>query len=190
MQYAVCVQRTHYKSQAMLKMANAYYLAHRNNIDTKEFGNYLSSTIGDINEGQFLLKYDHDKKFPYVWIGGNESFQSYWKFLTLQNTIQNDENSTEFFRFYSNLQAYTINNDFAPYLLTLYKQKEYLLVWTIIPAPTPNEADYVYFTLTPTEDLMGRLASLKNEYTILFAFCTLMAGVLLILIPLTVKRFL
>ena len=65
---------------------------------------------------------------------------------------------------------------------------KYLVTWVIIPAPSPTEAIYLYVTYTPTASIDITILDIRNKYVWLFSIATALAGAMLVLIPIVVKR--
>ena len=65
---------------------------------------------------------------------------------------------------------------------------KYLVTWVIVPAPSPKEALYLYITYTPTASIDISILAIRNKYVWLFSLATALTGVMLILIPMVIRR--
>jgi hypothetical protein len=187
-------QRSHYKTYTITQMAAHYY-------GSKEFqsqsdaslGEFLSRTITDPNEGCFLFKWEPENGFPIICIEGNKIFQKYYAAGTFKAGIILAETSgiiarSELLPIYNKISTYQLTVDNEPSIITQFNGYKYLVTWTIIPAPNPFTAKYLYVVFTPTSTITGMLTSLRWKYIWLFSGATMLAGVVLVIIPIVVRR--
>jgi hypothetical protein len=194
LEHTIYSQRTFYKAQAMSRMGNYYYETHQA-VSDASFGEFITLTITDPTEAHFLTRYDIEKGFPIVWIGGNARFKRYQTYGSIQNSIEVADSlgiisKDQTLAFYDQLKSFVLTNDKQPYIVEAKDGVRYLLTWVIIPEPAAGMAKYVYFTLTPTTSLSGRIDDLKAKYVWLFSGSALLSGMMLVLIPIIIKRFL
>lgn len=193
LEYSIYSQRSHFKSLALTRMSEYYYRTTKN-ITEGNLAKFLSGTISDPGEIHILASFDIEKNFPVLWIGGDPSFQKYISNGTLLRTIDAMDSldvvsKKEFLEFLGHIKSYTLTNDYTPEILLFNNNIKYLVTWVIIPEPTPGGAKYLYVTFTPSTALSFSLEAMRGKYIILFSCAVLVAGMMLILIPLTVKRF-
>jgi hypothetical protein len=193
LEYSIYSQRSHFKSLAMTRMAD-YYYEHNNNITGSELAKFLNGTISDQSEVHILATFDTDKNFPLIWIGGDPNFQKYAVNKNLLQAIDAADSldivsKKEFNGFIGHIKSYTLPSDYTPEIVIFNNHIKYLITWVIIPEPIPGGAKYLYVAFTPATELAFSLEAARGKYTILFSGSILLAGIMLVLIPLTVKRF-
>jgi hypothetical protein len=194
-EYTVFSQRNHYKTNAITKMANFYYhspeFKKENGIG---LGKFLTRTATDEDEGYFLFKWEPKKGFPILYIGGNKTFQKYYnadnfiKAIDLSDSLK-IINKSQFNELLFKLYSYQTTNDLSPTIITQRNGLRYLLTWVIIPAPNSKDAEFLCLVFTPTTTIDDLVASTKLRYIWLFSGATALSGIMLVLIPLVLRKF-
>lgn len=186
-------QRTHYKYIAMNKMAVHYYTQQ----DTSQtaFTNFLEGTIASPEESYFLATYEPNNGFPIVWSHTTPEFAKYQDIGSIEKVARYSDSTgatpyNESIVFLDALKAYNVADQTRPIIITNHiTEQSYLLVWTIIETPSPSGAKYVYYSFTPTKSVTGMADDIHDKYLTLFVISVCLAASMLILIPMTVQRF-
>jgi hypothetical protein len=188
-------QRNHFKSVAMLQMANAYLHSPAYKFDDGVgMGKFLEQTTHDKTESFMLFKWEPEKGFPIIYIGGNRTAQKYYDVGNLKASLETSNRlgttqKAETDALYNKILTCTPSiNLSAPYILTGADGVKYLATWVIIPTPVPSKAIYLYMAFTPTASIDTAILEIKNRYIWLFGFATALAGIMLVLIPMVIKR--
>jgi hypothetical protein len=188
-------QRNHYKSVAMFQMSNAYLhsLAFKTE-DGVGMGKFLEQTMHDNTEIFMIYRWEPEKGFPIVYIGGNQIAQKYYDAGNLKDGFAMANRlgiapKEQTAALYDKILTCTPSTDInSPYILTSANNTKYLATWVIIPTPFPSKAVYLYMTFTPTASIDVSIVEIKNRYVWLFSIATTLAGVMLVLIPMVIKR--
>ena len=195
-EYVSYSQREKYKSVAMMQMSNAYLRS----VDFKKYdglgmGRFLESTVHDQSELFFIFKWDTSNAFPLVYVGGNKALVSRWQ--TIKN-LKDGYERADYFGIIPKDQTEYIYNEILncrpsadaknPSIVKEQTGSKYLVTWVIIPTPLPENARYIYMTFTPTSSIDSAVENIQDKYTVLFALATLLAGLMLVLVPIVISR--
>jgi hypothetical protein len=195
-EYISYSQRNHYKSVAMMQMANAYFRSPMYQLqDGVGMGKFLEQTVHDNTELFFIFKWDTANGFPLVYVGGSSTRLPKWQDITSLrdgyakanrlNIISKEQTDANYNRIVQCIPSTDLHD---PDVITETSGVKYLATWVVIPAPSPKEAVYLYITYTPTASIDSTILPIKEKYIWLFSFATALAVAMLILIPIVIKR--
>jgi len=181
-------QRNHYKTFAITQMSQYYYNSERYKIDNGlGLAKFLNSTLQD-NEAGILCTWEPEKGFPVLAIEGNPSFHKYAACKSFRDGIRLSDSlgitdKKENLKIYNSLINYQVTNDKKPIIAVRRDGTKFLVTWVIIPSPNPKIAKYVFIVYTPTVNLDILIENTRIKYVWLFSGATLLAGMILVLIP-------
>jgi hypothetical protein len=181
-------QRNHYKTFAITQMSQ-YYYSEKYTTDSSDLGlaKFLNGTLQD-NEAGILCSWEPEKGFPVLWIEGNPDFHKYAACNSFRDGIKLSDSlgitpEKENLKIYNAIINYQVTNDKKPLIVTRGDGTKFLVTWVIIPSPNPKIAKYVFIVYTPTINLDILIEGTRVKYVWLFSGATLLAGMILVLIP-------
>jgi hypothetical protein len=186
-------QRNHYKTYAITEMSKFYFRSIQEN-DSDGLSKFLKTTIHrENNEAGILCAWKPDEGFPVIWIGGNPDFRKYSICKSFKEGIKMSDSLgitplKENLKVYQAISNYQTTNDRKPIIVNRGDGTKFLVTWVIIPSPDPKIAQYVFIVYTPTANLDVSIKDTREKYVWLFSGATLLAGMVLILIPIALTN--
>lgn len=182
-------ERNHSKTFGITQMAQDYYnsIDYQKNTCDQKLAIFLNKTLGPDEAGIFCI-WDPKDGFPLLTIAGNPSFHKYAGCESFLDGIKLSDSLKitpiiENLKVYESLLNYQTTNDKKPIIVIRGDGTKFLVTWVVIPSPNPKTAKYVFIVYTPTDSMDMLIDNTRIKYVWLFSGATLLAGMILVLIP-------
>jgi len=191
LQKVVLDKRTNYNSRA-LKQIGMSYLQEHPEITGADLGKYLDKIILDEHTSNFLIQHDSTQSYNLVWHRVEREHDIYSTMKTLPEMLaymdkNYPEDAVDRKYFLHSLQNYRETTT-QSLIVNDHTEKEYLLTWIIIPSPNPKKAEYIFYSMAPTLNILYDISNYEIKYQFLFFSMILCTLAMFVILPYTFNR--